>query len=80
MVPVEGIDLLAQNYFGNTRDGSLAGPIGGFIIVVLAVATVLLIRNMTTRIRRLPSEFPRQERSRDPAGMSDSSEASGQTD
>lgn len=51
---------LAQNYFGDTRSGSLAGPIGAFIIAALAVTTVLLIRNMTARIRRLPERFPNQ--------------------
>ena len=49
---------LAQNYFGNTRSGSLAGPIGAFIIAALVVVTVLLIRNMNARIRRLPDRFP----------------------
>lgn len=48
---------LAQNYFGNTRSGSLAGPVGAFLIVALAVTTVLLIRNMNARIRRLPERF-----------------------
>jgi hypothetical protein len=57
---VEVLDLLAQNYFGNTRQGSLAGPTGAFIIAALAVTTVLLIRNMNKRIRRLPAEFPDQ--------------------
>ncbi len=58
----EDVELmeLAQNYFGNTRSGSLAGPIGGFLIAVLAVSTVLLIRNMNRRIRRLPDRFPGQ--------------------
>jgi hypothetical protein len=49
---------LAQNYFGDTRSGSLAGPVGGFIIAALAVVTVLLIRNMNARLRRLPDRFP----------------------
>lgn len=49
---------LAQNYFGDTRATSLAGPLGGFLIVALAVFTVLLIRNMNARIRRLPERFP----------------------
>jgi hypothetical protein len=49
---------LAQNYFGNTRSGNLAGPIGALIILALAVTTVLLIRNMNARIRRLPERFP----------------------
>ncbi|MPZ27878.1 MAG: hypothetical protein GEV12_16075 [Micromonosporaceae bacterium] len=49
---------LAQNYFGDTRSGSLAGPVGAFIVLALAVTTVLLIRNMNARIRRLRNRFP----------------------
>lgn len=55
-MPVELLDL-AQNYFGDTRGGSLAGPIGGFLVAALAVGTILLIRNMNARIRRLPASF-----------------------
>lgn len=51
-------EVLAQNNFGNTRTGGLAGPMGLFLILVLATATVLLIRNMNTRLRRLPDQFP----------------------
>lgn len=73
------VDLLAQNYFGNTRSGSLAGPIGAFIIALLMVATVLLIRNMNSRIRRLPAQFPDQ--SDGPAeGMSDKPDSGSRTD
>lgn len=52
--------LLADepNNFGDTRSGGLAGPLGLFIILLLAVATVLLIRNMNSRLRRLPDHFP----------------------
>lgn len=50
--------LLAENNFGDTRSGGLAGPMGLFIIILLAVATVLLVRNMNMRIRRLPDRFP----------------------
>lgn len=46
------------NNFGDTRGGALAGPMGLFVIVVLSIATVLLIRNMNKRLRRLPSSFP----------------------
>jgi hypothetical protein len=49
---------LADNNFGDTRSGGLAGPMGLFIIVVLAIGTVLLIRNMNSRLRRLPGSFP----------------------
>jgi hypothetical protein len=55
------LDLLADNNFGDTRSGGLAGPMGLFIIVLLAIATVLLIRNMSARIKRLPAEFPDQK-------------------
>ena len=50
--------VLAANNFGDTRTGGLAGPMGLFLIVLLATATVLLIRNMNARLRRLPDEFP----------------------
>jgi hypothetical protein len=48
---------LAANNFGDTRTGGLAGPMGLFLILLLAAATVLLIRNMNTRLRRLPERF-----------------------
>jgi len=56
--------LLAEdtNNFGDTRGGAVAGPLGLFLIVALGIATWLLIRNMTKRLRRLPSEFPGQDR------------------
>ncbi|MFC3381318.1 hypothetical protein [Couchioplanes azureus] len=34
---------------------------GLFIIVLLSVATVLLIRNMNKRLRRLPDSFPDEQ-------------------
>jgi hypothetical protein len=49
------------NNFGDTRSGGLAGPLGLFIILLLAIATVLLIRNMNSRLRRLPDHFPSEE-------------------
>ncbi|MFU8849626.1 hypothetical protein ACNAW0_01330 [Micromonospora sp. SL1-18] len=52
--------VLAQNNFGDTRTGGLAGPMGLFLIVLLATATILLIRNMNARLRRLPDRFPQQ--------------------
>lgn len=55
------IEILAEegvNNFGDTRGGGLAGPTGLFIIVLLAIATVLLVRNMNKRLKRLPAEFP----------------------
>jgi hypothetical protein len=61
---VEGV--FAQNNFGDTIPDGLAGPMGLLIIVLLAIATVLLIRNMNSRIRRLPERFPQQD---DPDGV-----------
>lgn len=58
--------VLAENNFGDTRSGGLAGPMGLFIILLLAIATVLLIRNMNGRLRRLPSTFPQQDSHQDP--------------
>ena len=54
------VDGLAQNIFGDTRSGSLAGPLGLLVIVLLCIGTVLLIRNMNKRLRRLPDRFPDQ--------------------
>jgi hypothetical protein len=53
-------DLLAVNNFGDTREGGLAGPMGLFLIILLAAATIFLIRNMNARLRRLPDRFPDQ--------------------
>ena len=46
-----------MNNFGDTRSGGLAGPAGLFIILLMSIATVLLIRNMNKRLRRLPDSF-----------------------
>lgn len=58
--------VLADN-FDNLGDG-LAGPMGLLIIVLLAIATVLLIRNMNSRLRRLPDRFPGQGEDSPPSG------------
>jgi hypothetical protein len=72
-VTVSALDvgLLAANNFGDTRSGSLAGPLGLLIIVLLSVGTVLLIRNMNARLRRLPDRFP----AADPPPADESGEA-----
>ena len=49
--------FLADNNFGDTRSGGLAGPMGLLLIIILGTVTVLLIRNMSKRIKRLPSTF-----------------------
>ena len=61
-------DVLATNNFGDTRSGSLAGPMGLLIIALLALATVLLIRNMNARIKRMPRSFdePKERDDRPP--------------
>jgi hypothetical protein len=56
--------VVAVNNFGDTRAGGLAGPMGLFIIVLMCVATVLLIRNMNKRLRRLPDSFQDSETAR----------------
>jgi hypothetical protein len=58
--------VLAENNFGDTRTGGLAGPMGLLFILLLATATVLLIRNMNARLRRLPDRFPQPGRPVDP--------------
>jgi len=35
-----------------------AGPLAALIVVLMGIATVALIRNMSGRLRRLPREFP----------------------
>jgi hypothetical protein len=35
-----------------------AGPLGLLVVVLMMIATVLLVRNMNSRLRRLPREFP----------------------
>lgn len=48
---------LAENNFGDTLGGAVAGPTGFVIILLLVIGTVLLIRNMNSRLRRLPERF-----------------------
>ncbi|MEH1016334.1 hypothetical protein V6U90_24915 [Micromonospora sp. CPCC 206060] len=65
--------VLAENNFGDTRSGGLAGPAGLFLIVLLGIATVLLIRNMNTRLRRLPESFDDRPGGATGSGRADSS-------
>ncbi|WP_410809751.1 hypothetical protein [Micromonospora sp. 067-2] len=60
------VEVLAENNFGDTRSGGLAGPMGLFLILLLATATILLIRNMNARLRRLPDRFPQPASSTEP--------------
>lgn len=50
----------AANNFGDTREGAGAGPLALAVVALLAIATILLWRNMTARIKRLPTAFPTQ--------------------
>ena len=34
-----------------------AGPLGLLVVLLMIIATVLLIRNMNSRLKRLPREF-----------------------
>jgi hypothetical protein len=52
--------LPTENNFGDTVPNGVAGQLGLFITVLLVIATVLLIRNMNSRLRRLPERFPAQ--------------------
>lgn len=54
------IEFLADNNFGDTRSGSLAGPTGLVIILLLVVGTIFLIRSMNGHLRRLPERFEQQ--------------------
>lgn len=37
--------------------GDAAGPLGLLVVILVGVVTVLLIRNMNARLRRLPTSF-----------------------
>jgi hypothetical protein len=41
--------------------GSGTAILGLLVVVLLGIATVLLIRNMAGRLRRLPDRFPDQD-------------------
>ena len=51
-------EFLADNNFGDTRSSDgLAGPMALLLILLLAAATIFLIRNMNKRLKRLPEKF-----------------------
>jgi len=37
-----------------------AGPLGLLVVLLMFIATAFLIRNMNTRLKRLPPDFPSQ--------------------
>jgi len=53
--------ILADGGFGDNVPDGLIGPLGLVIILLLGIATVFLIRNMNSRLRRLPERFPQQD-------------------
>lgn len=57
--------VLAAALAQEEESGIGAGPLGLVILLVMLIATFLLIRNMNTRIKRLPREFPDQEKPED---------------
>jgi hypothetical protein len=57
-VLADGVTRLADNDFGDNLGDGVAGPVGLLIIVLLAIATALLIRNMNKHLKRLPESFP----------------------
>jgi hypothetical protein len=50
---------LADNDFGDNIGDGVAGPVGLLLVVLLIIGTVLLVRDMNKRLKRLPTEFPR---------------------
>jgi hypothetical protein len=57
------VALLAAAEDQIPEDVGKAGPIGLFLIVVLLIAVALLVRSMTTHLKRIPPTFdePRDE-------------------
>ena len=68
------------NNFGDTRSGGLAGPMGLFVILLMAIATVLLIRNMNKRLRRLPDSFEPRTRGDQATTSDDQAAGAGRAD
>jgi hypothetical protein len=46
---------------GQGEEFGKASPVALVVIITLGIVTVLLIRSMAKRIRRLPASFPREE-------------------
>lgn len=75
--PVAVVGVPAQNPApppGQGEEFGKASPIALVVILLLGLATILLIRNMTKRIKRLPASFDEHaERGRDSGGSDDGS-------
>ncbi len=48
-----------------------AGPLGLLVVVLMVVATLLLIRNMNGRLKRLPRDFDDRPPASGPGGRAD---------
>jgi hypothetical protein len=57
---------------GQGEEFGKASPVALVVIILLALATILLIRSMTKRLRRLPASF---ESSQEPAKSDDASDS-----
>ena len=55
------VDLLAVADEQLPEDVGKAGPIGLLLIVVLLIAVALLVRSMTTHLKRIPPSFDQPE-------------------
>jgi hypothetical protein len=75
-----GVTHLADNDFGDNLGDGVAGPLGLLIIVMLAIATVLLVRNMNGHLKRLPASFPDPRDAAKPAPEAASEPAAATTD
>lgn len=53
---------------GQGEEFGKASPVALVVIIVLAIATVVLIRSMTKRIRRLPASFEPSGEREQPTG------------
>jgi hypothetical protein len=62
---------------GKGEEFGKASPVGLVVILLLAIATIFLIRSMSKRIRRLPASFDPPERTGDSAATRDVEDAGG---
>ena len=56
LVAGQALDVLAVD-----ADRVGAGPLGLLVVSLMIAATVLLVRSMNARLRRLPRDFPQDE-------------------
>ena len=74
---IGAVDVPVQNPQpppGQGEEFGKASPVALVVIIVLALATILLVRSMTKRIRRLPASFESSRESSKSDDASDSGE------